>query len=250
MKRLFFDIEVTPNVVYSWRIGDVNIGYENIIEERKIICIAYKWEDQENVDCFYWQNGDDKKMIQRFIEVMNQADEVIGHNGDKFDIRWLRTRCIYHDIEMFPDYQSLDTLKKAKSGFLFNSNKLDYIAQFLGVGEKLDTNGFGLWKKVMSGDEKALKKMVDYCCNDVEILERVYKKLSKYIKPSLHVGVLNGGYKHSCPHCGNEKSKRNKTSTTVSGLKRFQMKCSGCLKYWTISERDYNSGENKEIKEM
>jgi hypothetical protein len=43
IKRLFFDIETSPNIGYFWRAGyKLNIGHENIIEERKIICISYK----------------------------------------------------------------------------------------------------------------------------------------------------------------------------------------------------------------
>lgn len=30
-KRLFFDIETSPNIVFSWNIGrDISIDYENI----------------------------------------------------------------------------------------------------------------------------------------------------------------------------------------------------------------------------
>ena len=41
IKRLFFDIETSPNIGYFWRAGyKLNIGADNIIEERKIICIT------------------------------------------------------------------------------------------------------------------------------------------------------------------------------------------------------------------
>ena len=43
IKRLFFDIETSPNIVYSWRTGyNLTITTENIITERAIICISYK----------------------------------------------------------------------------------------------------------------------------------------------------------------------------------------------------------------
>ena len=32
------------------------------------------------------------------LKIANQADEIIGHNGDRFDIKKVRTRCIYHRV--------------------------------------------------------------------------------------------------------------------------------------------------------
>jgi len=138
-KRLFFDIETSPNVVLSWRTGyNLTITPYDILQERAIICICWKWEGEEQVHALTWdKKQNDKSMLKAFIKEVNKADEIIGHNSDRFDIKWLRTRCVYHSVGMFPTYQTLDTLKMAKSGFNFNSNKLDYIAQYLGVCKKL-----------------------------------------------------------------------------------------------------------------
>jgi hypothetical protein len=47
IRRLFWDIEVTPNLVWSWRVGfKINLSHENIVKERKVICIAFKWEGE------------------------------------------------------------------------------------------------------------------------------------------------------------------------------------------------------------
>lgn len=102
-KRLFFDIETSPNIVTSWRIGyNLNISPDNIIHERAIICVCWKWEGEDEVHSLTWdKNQNDKQLLKKFIKVLNSADEIIGHNGDRFDIKWLRTRCIFHDIDMF-----------------------------------------------------------------------------------------------------------------------------------------------------
>jgi hypothetical protein len=44
--------------------------------------------------------------------------------------------------------------KVAKAHFRFLSNKLDYIVQYLGIGKKVEHEGFGLWRKVMAGRRK------------------------------------------------------------------------------------------------
>src|SRR5260221_12903165 len=83
LRRLFLDIETSPNVVYSWRVGyKIALNSENIITERAIICIGYKWQG-EPVQYLTWHNGDDAAMLRRFVPVLESADEVVAHFGDK-----------------------------------------------------------------------------------------------------------------------------------------------------------------------
>lgn len=244
IKRLFFDIETSPMIVYSWRTGwKLNIPTENIIEDWKVICISYKWQHEDKVRNLTWdENQCDKKMLEEFIKIANSADEIVAHNGDRFDIKKLRTRCIYHRIPSFPKYRTLDTLKKAKSGFAFNSNKLDYIAKYLGVGAKLQHEGFDMWVKCLQGDKKALKEMVKYCDMDIIVLEDVYITLEHYIKPNTHAGVINGRLKHSCPSCGNDEDLTLlKNDVTEKGTLSRVMECGSCGHVYNISQASYKN---------
>jgi DNA polymerase III epsilon subunit-like protein len=78
-----------------------------------------------------WNRGEDKQLLKEFLEILNEADEIVGQNSDNFDVKWLRTRCLKHKLGMLPEYNQVDTYKLAKKYFRFNSNKLDYIASFL-----------------------------------------------------------------------------------------------------------------------
>jgi len=227
VKRLFFDIETSPNIGYFWRTGyNLTITPDSIIDERKIICISYKWENEDKIHTLTWDKDlCDKQMLIDFIQIANQADEMIAHNGDRFDIKWIRTRCIFHRVPMFPSYKTLDTLKKAKHGFNFNSNKLDYIAQFLGVGAKVKHSGFDMWKQVMKGNKEALKEMSVYCEGDIIVLEDVYLTMQNYIKQNTHTGVLNGNLKYSCQSCGSENVTLLKNIVTTAGTIKRQMQC-------------------------
>lgn len=241
IKRLFFDIETSPNVVYSWRIGyNLSLQPHDIIEEKKIICISYKWEGDDTIYHLKWdENKDDKEMIRAFIRVMNSADEIVAHNGDKFDIRWLRSRAIFHRLPMFPKYRSLDTLKKSRGGFYFNSHRLDYIAKYLGVGAKKVHRGFDMWKEVMNNDKDALKEMVDYCDQDVVVLEDVFLVLQPYILPNTNVSIHTKGKKYGCPICGeNENLTLLKNDVTPKGTIQRVMECS-CGYVYTIANCHY-----------
>ena len=238
-RRLFFDIETSPNVGLFWEAGyKKNIDYSNIIKERAVICICYKWEDEKEVYHLQWDSKQsDKKMLQQFIEVANVADEMVGHNGDKFDLAWIRTRCLFHGIDMFPTYQTIDTLKTARSKFKFNSNRLDYIGKFLGLGKKIKTD-FNLWKDIaLHNDKGAMIKMVKYCKQDVVLLEKVFTQLRKHMVSKTHYGVIFGQDRGSCPECGSDELLLIKRRTSVSGLKKIQYQCKTCNQYCTKTDK-------------
>lgn len=238
-RRLFWDVETSPNLVCAWRVGHkLQIDYNNIIKERAIICICWKWQGSDKVYHLTWDKDQcDKSMLEKFVSELQKADEIIGHNSDKFDEKWIRTRCIYHDIPAMPKYKSVDTLKIARKGFNFNSNRLNYIGQYLGIGEKIKTE-FDLWKRIcLQRDNKALKAMVEYCKQDVLLLEGVYDKLQKYAEPSTHLAVALGGERWECPHCASENVRVSTTKYTKAGIAMTQMMCKECKRYYNVSEK-------------
>jgi len=238
-KRLYFDIETSPNIGFFWTAGfKLNISTESIIKERAIICICYKWEEDKVTHSLNWDSKqNDKKMLQEFIKVANEADELVGHNGDKFDLAWIRTRCLFHRIDMFPTYTTIDTLKVARSKFKFNSNKLNYIAKYLGIGQKIHTE-YDLWKDiVLNKDKDAMDKMIKYCKMDVILLEKVHKELSLHIPAKTHYGVIFGGDRGSCPECGSDDLVRNNKRVTATGVVKVQMRCNTCGKFHTKTDK-------------
>ena len=238
-KRLYFDIETSPNIGFFWQSGyKLNIGYQNILKERSIICICYKWEGDKEVHGLTWdKKQDDKKMLQDFIKIVDSADELVGHNGDKFDLAWIRTRCLFHGIQMFPNYVTIDTLKVARSKFKFNSNRLNYIADFLGIGQKIKTD-FDLWKDIaLKNDQKAMDKMVKYCKMDVVLLEKVHQHLSTHMAHKTHYGVRFNQDRGSCPNCGSDELIKHASRVLASGTKKIVYKCNTCNHYHTKTDK-------------
>jgi uncharacterized protein YprB with RNaseH-like and TPR domain len=234
VRRLFFDIETSPNIGFFWESGhEISVESHNIIHERAIICIGYKWAGEKRIYCPTWDTRqNDKRLLKEFLAVFNEADEVVAHNGDRFDIPWIRTRCLIHGLPMMPNPKSIDTLKYARSKFNFNSNRLDYLAQYMGLGGKLPT-GFDLWKGVvLRKSESALAKMVRYCKRDVLLLEKVWDRMNSYVPAKSHAGKEP----HHCPECGENSAIVSKTRTSAAGYKQVQMVCKNCGKYHTIAE--------------
>jgi len=237
IKRLFFDIETSYITFRGWRTGKQWVSHDNVIQDKKIICICYKWEYEDDVRILQWDDKqNDKKIVKEFIKVLGEADEIIGHNGDRFDIKEVRTRAIKLGLLMFPKYRTLDTLKKARKYFNFHSNKLDYIGQFLHVGRKLPHEGFQLWIDIVEGKKKSsLKKMIDYCIQDVILLEDAFTAMNPYIDHNTNFAVQKGEPKWKCPNCASGKVSLCHTDTTPMGYIKRHMKCKSCKKQYHIA---------------
>lgn len=236
MNRLFWDIETSPNLAYIWRPGyKISVTHDNIIKERAIICICYKWEKENKVHTLVWDEGCDIKLCKDFMAVMEQADEMVAHNGDRFDMKWFRARCLKHDIGVPKDVTLVDTLKLSRAKFELNSHRLDYIAKFLLGYGKIDTS-FGLWKGVLDGCEKSMAHMVRYCKRDVKILQEVYEYIVKHTKVKTHVGVLEGKDGWTCPSCGSSHVIRNGKKVGATGAVRQRMHCQDCGHMYYISQ--------------
>ena len=241
LRVLIYDIETSYNIVSSWRVGyNINISPENILKERAIICVSYKWLGEDKVYNLTWdKNQSDEFLLEQFIEVLNEADLIVAHNGDRFDLKWIKTRAIKHGLKMLVDYPQFDTLKVAKKKFLFNSNKLDYISKFLGYDGKITTN-YGLWNKViLDKDPSALQEMLDYCDEDVRQLEAVYLELVGWENPKAHLGVLQGKTKMTSPISGGINLRHIKEVTTNRGTVKHIMEDLDTNRNFEMSHTNY-----------
>ena len=240
-KILIYDLETSPNVGWFWRAGfKQNIGTNQILKERAVICVSYKWVGEDQVYNLVWdKEQNDKFLIEQFVQVLNEADLIVAHNGDNFDIKWLKTRALFHRIPMLPNYKQFDTLKVAKSKLYLNSNRLDYISKFLGFEGKIQTTP-DLWNKVVIlNDRETLKDMLEYCDEDVRQLEKVYNELKYLDNPRIHAGVLNGTIKQTSPITGSVNIKHVKTVTTNTGTIKHIMEDLETNRIFEMSDMNY-----------
>lgn len=227
---LFIDIETSPNIVLSWRIGNkVSLTHNNILEERRIICISYKWKGDKKVHTVSWDKDQcDKKLLEEISKVIDGADEIVGHNGDRYDMKFINGRLAFHNLPPLSSVQTTDTLRQSREVFYLNSQKLDYLGQFFDLGKKMETGGYGLWKDVfIKKSAKALKKMIKYCERDVILLEKIYDHIIRY-NPNVHKGRAFGNGTTACPACGSEKTHSHGTRVGKGGLVYKRHKCTKC----------------------
>lgn len=235
-KIIFFDIETTPVEYYKWQY-DRNpfINPDGIKHDWTMISACWKIHGEKRVySVAVTKPGNDYNVVKTLRDALAEADILVGHCIDRFDIRNLNTRLLYHGLEPLPPMLTVDTKKMASKIGGFTSNKLDYLAKFLGVGEKIHVE-YGLWLQVMQGSKKAIAEMVRYNKHDVVVNEKVYDKLLPYMKSHPHVGAMNGQDRHaSCPKCGSKEIKYNGTKFTAAGLKKQECQCKKCHGYFRI----------------
>ncbi len=224
MRILLIDIETSANTAYVWGLFQQNISISQIIESSGMLCFAAKWLGEKEVYFKSIMNGSRKSMLKLAHKLLSEADAVIHYNGARFDIPVLMREFLLADMGPPAPFKQIDLLRVARNKFKFASNKLDYVAQALGLGKKKDTN-FQLWIDCVNKDPAAWAKMEAYNIQDVILLEKVYGKFLPYITNHPNIGVhLNDTV---CPNCGSHSyQRRGRSFLSAGSYQRYQ--CNAC----------------------
>lgn len=236
-KVLIFDIETAYKTAGVWGRYNQNIGMNQIFQDFYVLSWAAKWLDDDYIysDALFRHKGvykadptDDSAILETAWEMLDQADFVIAHNGQSFDRRSINARFIQNGMEPPSSYKVIDTLKVARRQFKFTSNRLDDLGKMLGVGEKLDTGGFDLWRSVIEKKcPKAFKKMLAYNEQDVLLNEEVYKKLRSWDDKHPNFKLGDESRRPACNACGSRRVAKWGTHRAITQIYQ-KYKCSDC----------------------
>jgi uncharacterized protein YprB with RNaseH-like and TPR domain len=180
MKILLLDIETTPMQVYAWGLWDQNISIDQIIKTTEMMCFGARWLGEKKVIFKSVHHDGKQAMLEELHRLMNEADLLVGWNSAAFDHKHINREFLEAGMAPPSPVKDLDLMSITKANFLFPSNKLDYVAQKLGVGAKVKHSGFSLWIKCMEGDDKAWAEMKKYQIQDVNLLVDLYDILSPW----------------------------------------------------------------------
>jgi DNA polymerase elongation subunit (family B) len=234
MSILFLDIETAPNRAYVWGLFDQNISHDQLEESSYVLCWAAKWYGKSHVYFASAEKQTHAEVLKPIHALLDEAEVVIHFNGTKFDIPVLNREFVKCGITPPSPYKQIDLLRVARKAFRFESNKLAYITQTLGLQEKEKHEGFQLWVKCMKGDPKAWRVMEKYNRNDVVILEPLYERLRPWIDK--HPTLVTGLGVH-CPKCGSGKHQRRGQQVAVSRVyQRYH--CQDCGGWFRSSKSE------------
>ena len=238
MKILTIDIENFPNIGDVWDLWNQNISLAQLRESARTVAFAAKWHGSTKVE-FYseFHHGRDV-MLDKAWHLVNDADVVVHYNGKRHDMPYLRQEWADEEMAAPSPYQEIDLYQVVKRQFKYPSNKLDYVAQRLGLGGKVAHAGHALWVKCMAGDAKAWTQMRKYNKHDVVLTEALYDRLRDWVpnppNPALY-GDLSPGTGDTCPECGSAAlSPQGYAYTSISKFQRYR--CRDCDR-WSRSGR-------------
>jgi DNA polymerase elongation subunit (family B) len=234
LKVLLFDIETAPMLAYIWNPAEQYVTMDRLIEDTFILNWGAKWWGKDGVTSHTVTKKealarDDTRLVRKLGEMIRQADVIVGHNVNSFDLPKLNGRLLVLGEEPVGPVRTVDTRVLSKKNFGLAYNKLDYLGQALGLGRKIKTD-FDLWRESLQGNTKALRQLAEYNVQDVLLLEKVFDKIAPYVRnmPRLFEAEREG--QRACPYCGNEALQPRKYyRTQASTFTQYQ--CGVCGKY-------------------
>jgi hypothetical protein len=166
-------------VSYTWGLYE-----QNVIKRLKtftILSVAYQWlgEKTQVIAC---DNLIEKQLLTKLHKLLDEAEIVVAHNGDSFDIKKINARFITHKFTPPSPYKTVDTKKVAKSVAAFDSNSLNNLGIDMDEGEKIKHRGFDMWEGCMAGTKRDWADMKRYNKKDVDLLARIYMRLRPWMK--------------------------------------------------------------------
>jgi uncharacterized protein YprB with RNaseH-like and TPR domain len=173
----------------------------------------------------------DREVVKQLHWLVSNADFVVTYNGDRYDIKKMMARFVYHNLKPPKRFKSIDCYKKKKY-FSFNSNSLDAVAQHLKLGKKKETGGFGLWQGCMAGEQQSWRRMIQYCNRDIELLEKVYLKIRGYYHT--HPDTRQPFQQNVCPTCCSNAIVFNGGIKITKRTVKQQFRCGNCGQQWYI----------------
>lgn len=224
MKILLLDIETAPNTAYIWGIFKENIPLARLIDSGYVLCYSAKWAGSNEIMFDSVHNSTPKNMLAGIYELMDEADAIVHYNGTRFDIPTLNKEFLMNGFAPPSPAKQIDLYLTVRKQFRFLSNKLDYVAQQLGLGKKKETT-FELWVGCMRGDEDAWAKMEEYNVQDTILLEEVYNVVKPWIKNHPNHGLHTD--EPVCPNCGKAHFHRRGFAYTHAG-KYQRYTCLNC----------------------
>ena len=230
---LFFDIETSLCVSYHFGQWKQNLSMKQKVQESHLLSHSWAWGDGEiEGSVLTTQEAlehDDERLVLELWALFDNASVLVAHNGAKFDVRKVNAYFLKYGLPPPSPYKVIDTLKIAKRKFALPFNSLAYLAEFLGVTQKLDNSGIDLWIRCDRGEPEALQEILEYNLGDVDTLRQVYYKLQAWDNQGVNLGLYNDQHDFLCPHCASDDIESIEGKYAYTAQRKYSLyRCKSC----------------------
>jgi len=154
----------------------------------KIIAIGLLKGDELEVR-FAESFEEERRALEWLGEKLEGCDVLVTWYGSKFDIPFLSSRAIIHNIDLtkLAEILMLDLCEWSRAHLLLSSYSLESVARFLGTSMSREFHGadiLALFKLVGRGNLEARKLIVEHCKEDISVLKLVHERLKPLVERS------------------------------------------------------------------
>ncbi len=249
MKILAWDIETGPNLAYVWGLWQQNVALTQIAERGQVLSFAARWVDEPKSKIVFYGGagqGLHEEMVHNAWSLLDEADALVSWNGKSFDTKHMNREFLLAGLNPPSPAKEIDLMLTAKKRFRFVSNKLENVAQELGLGGKVKHSGFELWLRCLNGIPEAWKEMRKYNEQDVHLLVDLYYRLLPWIDGHPNRNLFDPK-EDGCPRCpaGPESLTKQGFRPTLTGMyQRYQ--CTQCGAWSSEGSRAFGASIREE----
>lgn len=206
------------------------------------LCIGYMWENEKKPHiisirghpaAFKKKRTNDFYVVKDFGEIVKKADLCVYHYGSRFDLPFINTRRLIHNLPPMPPVRDIDTWWLARKYLKLHSNRLASLIEAFGVSEKKTPLNGPIWIDAAAGYGSAIKYVEEHCLADVISLKAVYNRIRsvsgqifpKYLNPPGNPGPKPEMLK--CRVCGGNNTRKWGLMYTKDGAKK-RIFCNDC----------------------
>jgi DNA polymerase III epsilon subunit-like protein len=174
MRQVVFDLE-TWGLDRGWGVTMVaSFLIHGGPEGTKRITISHR-------DSKAWKSGkrsEDRELAEEVFNILNTCHVAYAHNGERFDMRWLRTVALKYELQM-PRLKLIDPCQIAWKRYRLGRNSLESLADFLQLEQKKLHIPPDVWRwALMDNDDNAWALIIERCKSDVELLNAVASRVT------------------------------------------------------------------------
>lgn len=196
-----YDIETTN---FAADFGEMtHFGHRDIMSDDPVVV-------KSCYDTKSWKKDilDDSDLVKYAVDILDDADIIIGHYSRKFDLPFIQTRALGHDLDVVdPKKKHVDTWAMARFKGKFQGNSMANICDYFDFGEKYFVPK-KVWRRANTGHIPSLKIITERCASDVEVTELMFRKLNQIAPTQFNVNVITGDPSLACPCCGSINIKK------------------------------------------
>src|SRR3990167_8542903 len=216
--------------ITAWDIEASNLAADFGI----VLCVGFKDVGVGKPEVYsildYADGGDlikaEKHLLKDVSTRLLDSDVWLTHYGTWYDIPFINTRLLYHNLPVLPpNFSHIDTWKISRNRLKLRNNRLITISEFLGTKEEKNAIKPEQWIRALGGHRPSMSYIVEHCRRDVVVLEESYYRLRPLVLDHPNRGLLDG--RGVCGVCGATKlQKRGYHTTRTRRYQRYQ--CTSC----------------------